>query len=376
MKLSVIILNYNVRYFLEQCIHSVQKATKGWDTELIIVDNASSDNSCEMVKELFPSIILIENTENIGFSKANNQGVAIARGEFICILNPDTAVAEETFHKCFMYANEHPKMGALGVKYQDGTGNFLPESKRNVPTPIRSLLKIIGYSKGKKGYYASHLDPESFGIVEVLAGAFMFMKKEVYQQVGGFDEDYFMYGEDIDLCYKIMKAGYENHYLGEVTLLHYKGESTQKDTMYLNRFYGAMDIFYRKHFKKSFFLTLLVSLGVGLVKFFKKIKIKSKNTIHTQQDEVFVITQDIKLLKKLSEKMELPVKSISKSKAEDENISNKIIVFDAQFLSFHAIFNLMKIQKNRNNFFRIYPSNRNFIIGSDQSDQKGEVTLL
>ena len=204
MKLSVIIVNYNVRYFLEQCIISVQKATRAIDSEIIIVDNNSSDDSCNMVKDNFPTLLLIENKKNVGFSTANNQGVAIAKGDYVCILNPDTAVAEDVFTKALDYANSLNDLGAIGCYLMDGTGSFLPESKRNLPTPHVSALKLLGFSKK---YYADAVSRNEKGNVAVLVGAFMLLKRSVYTKVNGFDQDYFMYGEDIDLSYKLEKAG-------------------------------------------------------------------------------------------------------------------------------------------------------------------------
>ncbi|MBW2937870.1 glycosyltransferase family 2 protein [Aureisphaera sp. CAU 1614] len=376
MKLSVVILNYNVRYFLEQCILSVQRAMRDLDAEIIVVDNASQDDSCAMVKQYFPSVILIENKENVGFSKANNQGVAIAKGEYICILNPDTAVAEDTFAKCISFAKANTDLGALGIYYLDGTGNFLPESKRNLPTPTRSLLKILGIAGGRRGYYAKYLNEKETGKVEILAGAFMFLKREVYLEVGGFDEDYFMYGEDIDICYKLMQAGYTNYYDGSNCVLHYKGESTQKDAAYLDRFYGAMQIFYKKHFSKNKVTTAFVSFGVKLTKAFKGTQSnRNKNDEHSAE-EVWVLTEDLSLLKSLSEIFEIPVKSVAKRAVEEDLVSNKMIVFDSQYLSYKFIFQLMEKQKNRGNTFRIKPPKSQFIIGSDQSDQKGGTVLL
>src|SRR5690606_24138988 len=200
-----VILNYNVRFFLEQCLLSVQKAIETLDAEIIVIDNASKDDSCQMVKTLFPNVILIENTENVGFSKANNQAVAVAKGEYVCILNPDTAVAEDTFRQAIEYSQGIENIGALGVYLMDGTGNFLPESKRNLPTPKVSLMKLTGFAKK---YYSNHIPETSSGEVEVLVGAFMLLKRSIYNEVGGFDEDYSMYGEDIDLPYKITRAGY------------------------------------------------------------------------------------------------------------------------------------------------------------------------
>ncbi|MEZ4859047.1 MAG: glycosyltransferase family 2 protein [Flavobacteriaceae bacterium] len=376
MKLSVIILNYNVKYFLQQCILSVQRALQDLDAEIIVVDNASTDGSCLMVKNHFPTIKCIENKENVGFSKANNQGVSEALGEYVCILNPDTAVAEDTFKKCFAFAETKENMGALGIYYLDGTGNFLPESKRNLPTPTRSLLKILGITRGKNGYYAKYLDKDDIGEVDILAGAFLFLKRATYLEVGGFDEDYFMYGEDIDICYKLLQAGYTNFYDGSHKVLHYKGESTQKDTLYLERFYGAMNIFYSKHFSKNKLRTSLVSLGVGISKFFKKLKSRKIVSIQNTAQEVWVLTEDISLLSKLSEIFEIPVKSVARRAVEEDLVSNKMIVFDSQYLSYKYIFQLMEKQKNRGNTFRIKPPHAKFIIGSDQSDQKGGMVQL
>ncbi len=376
MKLSVVILNYNVRYFLEQCLISVERSLKGINAEIIVVDNNSQDDSCQMVKEKFPHIALLENSENVGFSKANNQGVAMAKGEYVCILNPDTAVAEHTFSKALQYVEGNTDLGALGIYLMDGTGNFLPESKRNLPTPKRSLLKLIGRTSGKNGYYAKYLSEKEEGDVDVLVGAFMLMRKEVYEQVGGLDEDYFMYGEDIDLSYKLMKAGYQNKYLGSLSMLHYKGESTQKDAAYLNRFYGAMRIFYKKHFKGNPILNMAVAVGVQIAKGARKLREKKKQQPQLQLTEVLVFTENINLLEKISQHFTIPVKSASKMILEGATFHNTLCVFDVDYISYGQIFSVMQLLKNKQNGFRIKPPGCNFIIGSDQSDEKGGVLLL
>ena len=377
MKLSVIILNYNVRYFLEQCLLSVQQATSDISAEIIVVDNDSVDDSAEMVQARFPSVRFIKNAENVGFSRGNNIGVAVAKGEYLCLLNPDTAVSENVFQHCIQFAESNPEMGALGVQYVDGTGQFLPECKRNLPTPIRSMMKILGFKLEKNGYYAKYINKESLGKVEILAGAFMFMKRELYEQVGGLDEDYFMYGEDIDLSYKIQESGHPNFYNGMLKILHYKGESTQKDAAYYDRFYGAMNIFYKKHFGKNPLLNLLVRYGVSATKAFKGGKTVSKNpNEHPNWDEVWVLTEDLHLLRSLSEKFLIPVKSVGLSAVSENVITNKLLVFDADFLSYENIINFMVKHKEGGNSFRIRPPKCNFIIGSDRSDEKGEVKLL
>ncbi len=373
MKLSVVILNYNVRYFLEQCLISVQKAIENCEAEIIVVDNDSKDGSCEMVKTLFPAVTLIENKTNVGFSKANNQAVAVAKGEYVCILNPDTAVSEDSFTEAIKYSEKTNNIGALGVYLMDGTGNFLPESKRNLPTPKVSLLKLLGFTQK---YYANHLLENSSGKAEVLVGAYMLLKRSVYNEVGGFDEDYFMYGEDIDLSYKITKAGYQNHYLGNTTVLHYKGESTQKNAVYFERFYGAMQIFYKKHFNKSVLLESSVSAGVALAKKTHKIFPEKKIKKSTTLARSYFFTENIELLEKLASKTATVFQMVSKNMHSQIVLTDSLLVFDAEYISYKEIFKLMKQLKGKGNVFRIRPSGCNFIIGSDQSDEKGGVVVF
>lgn len=373
MKLSVVILNYNVRYFLEQCIRSVQKSIKTLEAEIIVIDNNSSDDSCQMVKELFPEILLIENKDNVGFSKANNQAVKEAKGEYVCILNPDTAVNEHTFISTLKYAETLTKLGALGVYLMDGTGSFLPESKRNLPTPKASLLKLLGFGTE---YYANHVSKEKRGDVDILVGAFMLLKRSVYNEVNGFDEDYFMYGEDIDFSYKITKAGYKNHYMGDVTVMHYKGESTQKDKAYFDRFYGAMKIFYSKHFHTNFIFNAFVNLGVFVAKSTKRAAVKVKDQSKKTTKETYLLTENFNLLKSISETIDLPIKSVSKSMFADKTFSDSHFIFDANYMSYDQIFRIMKELSGHGNTFRIHPPDSNFILGSDQSDQKGNVIVF
>ncbi len=255
MKLSVIIVNYNVEYFLEQCLYSVKRALKKIDGEMIVVDNNSTDRSNLMVKKKFPEVKLIENKENLGFSRANNQGIKIAKGEYVLLLNPDTVVEDDTFEKVVEFMDSHPDAGALGVKMVDGAGNFLPESKRGLPTPLTAFYKMFGLSslfpKSRRfsKYHLGYLDENEIHEVEILAGAFMLLRKKVLDEIGLLDETFFMYGEDIDLSYRIIKAGYKNYYFPKTRIIHYKGESTKKSSVnYVLVFYNAMVIFARKHF--------------------------------------------------------------------------------------------------------------------------------
>lgn len=255
MKLSVIIVNYNVEFFLEQCLHSVEKAIAGIDAEVFVVDNVSVDGSCAMVKEKFPWVELIENTENVGFSKGNNQAMRLSKGEYFLLLNPDTVVEEDTFSKVIDFMDEHPETGGLGVKMVDGKGNYLPESKRGLPTPWVAFYKIFGLSalfpKSKRfnRYYLGNLSPDETHEIEILSGAFMMMRKKALDEVGLLDEAFFMYGEDIDLSWRIVLGGYKNHYFPHTRIIHYKGESTKKGSLnYVFVFYNAMIIFAKKHF--------------------------------------------------------------------------------------------------------------------------------
>lgn len=363
MKLSVIILNYNVRYFLELCLKSVRAATAGLSAEIIVVDNNSSDGSCTMLKQLFPEIRLIENRVNLGFSRGNNIGAAQAKGDYLCILNPDTVVAEDTFAKVLEYADTLPQMGVLGCQLVDGRGRFLPESKRNIPTPKVSLKKALGFTKA---YYAHKIDPEAIGGVEVLVGAFMLVKKDVYQNVGGFDEDYFMYGEDIDLSYKILKAGYQNVYYGKTAIIHYKGESTVKDKVYARHFYGAMHIFYDKHFKTNRMIDVLVKLGIRLSGFYlKKYQgppPKTKTCVLLTNNSDFKIDLPFQVR---------PFRNLASLPP------NTILLFDGNSLSYKEIIKKMKtFGKGNDLMFRVLPKDSYFVIGSDSSEFRGEVILL
>ncbi|HON17673.1 MAG TPA: glycosyltransferase [Salinivirgaceae bacterium] len=271
VKLSVIIVSYNVRYFLEQCLHSVFKASSRMAVEVFVVDNDSSDDSCSMVKEKFPAVTLIENKQNVGFSAANNQAIKLSQGEYILLLNPDTIVQEDTFEKIIDFMDHHPDAGGLGVKMIDGNGKFLPESKRGLPTPLTAFYKIFGLSSvfpkskvfGK--YHLTYLDNNQIHSVDVLSGAFMLLRRSVLDTIGLLDETFFMYGEDIDLSYRITLAGYKNYYFPLTTIVHYKGESTKKNSLnYVKIFYDAMKIFYDKHFhgRFTFMLTPLIKTAI------------------------------------------------------------------------------------------------------------------
>ena len=271
MKLSVIIVNYNVEYFLDQCLSSVRKALENIEGEVIVVDNDSIDGSNNMVIKKYPEVKLVANKKNVGFSIANNQGIIDSTGQYVLLLNPDTVVEHDTFEKVIAFMDGHPDAGALGVKMVDGSGKFLPESKRGLPTPSTAFYKMFGlssvfpHSKRFARYHLGHLDNDKIHKVEILPGAFMLLRKEALDKTGLLDESFFMYGEDIDLSYRIIKAGYSNYYYPETRIIHYKGESTKKGSVnYVLVFYNAMVIFAKKHFtqKNAKLFTFLINIAI------------------------------------------------------------------------------------------------------------------
>lgn len=275
--LSVVIVNYNVSYFLEQCLHSVLRASEDLNCEIFVVDNNSVDGSVEMVRNKFPTVKCIANKENLGFSRANNQAIRMATGRYVLLLNPDTLVEEDTFTASLAFMDAHTDAGGLGVKMIDGKGQFLPESKRGLPTPAVAFYKIFGLaalfpkSKTFGRYHLGYLSKDQIHEIPVLSGAFMLMRKTVLDKVGLLDEDFFMYGEDIDLSYRIILGGYKNYYFPKTRIIHYKGESTKKSSVnYVFVFYRAMLIFANKHFSArlaqsySFLINLAIYLRAGI----------------------------------------------------------------------------------------------------------------
>ena len=272
MKLSVVIVSYNVSHYLLQCLDSLQRALRGIDGEVIVVDNHSRDNSVALVHQAHPEVKVIENLHNLGFSKANNIALRQAKGEYALLLNPDTIVADNTIRDCIAFLDLHPDAGAAGVMMLNADGTVAPESRRGVPTPLTSFYKLSGLCRmfprsprfGR--YYLGHLPWQTPQQIDIVSGAFCMLRRSVLDKVGLLDEDYFMYGEDIDLSYRILRHGATNWYL-PYPILHYKGESTQKSSFrYVHVFYQAMLIFFRKHFSH---LGLLVTLPIKTAIWFK-----------------------------------------------------------------------------------------------------------
>ena len=378
IQLSVVIVNYNVYHFLELCLKSVEKACLNISAEIIVIDNASSDNSCALVSENFPEVRLLCNQKNVGFSKANNQGVAIARGAFVLILNPDTVVGEHTFTELLSFSASVSNLGAVGVQLVDGTGTFLLESKRGLPTLRASFYRLLGKDKNKGTYYANHIGPDAIGTVDILVGAFMFLKTEVYKKVGGFDEDYFMYGEDIDLSYKLLKSGYQNYYLGSSKAIHFKGESTRKDVKYLKHFHGAMQIFYKKHFTSNFFQDLGLKISIKLWYLVKYFKLSDPVILIAERENVlYVGDKKVSIDKEIHRKLNF-VKFNSIKQIERYVLKNKIeeIWLDETSLSYDKIINIISTLERNTLSYKIHSENTHYVIGSNSSDGRGEIIDL
>ena len=263
MKLSVVIVSYNVRALLEDCLKSVEKAMTGLEGEVIVVDNNSSDRTVDLLQPLFPDVRFVANKDNRGFARANNQAIRMTDSEYVLLLNPDTLVYENTLRGCVDFLDNHPKAGGVGVRMLTREGKAAPESRRAVPTPWVAFLKMLGFSDR---YYMSRLSWDQPGQIEVISGAYCMLRRQALDQIGLLDEDFFMYGEDIDLSYRLLKGGWQNWYL-PFDIIHYKGESTQKTSFrYVHVFYQAMLIFFRKHYSH---LSLLLSLPIRIAIYFR-----------------------------------------------------------------------------------------------------------
>lgn len=258
-KISIVIVSYNVRAYLLQCIESVRKALHGIDGEIVVVDNCSSDDTVAELRK-HPDVRLIANKENVGFARANNQAIRQTESEYVLLLNPDTVVYEPTLRGCLDFMDAHPEAGGAGVRMLTREGNVAPESRRAIPTPWVSMLKMLGFNSR---YYMSHLPWDEPCRIEVISGAFCMLRRKALEQTGLLDEDFFMYGEDIDLSYRLLHSGWQNWYL-PYDIIHYKGESTQKTSFrYVHVFYQAMLIFFRKHYGHlSLFLSLPIQAAI------------------------------------------------------------------------------------------------------------------
>ena len=272
--LTIIIVNYNVKFYLEQCLESVRRASKGVQVEVFVVDNLSTDGSVEYLRGRFPEVTFIENHENVGFARANNQAIRQSKGEYVLLLNPDTIVGEDTLVQCVEFMDSHPEAGAVGTYMLHVDGTFAPESRRGLPTPFVAFCKMMGltalFPKSRLfgRYYMRYLDENEVNEIEVISGAYMMLRRDALDKVGLLDEDFFMYGEDIDLSYRVLRGGYKNYFL-PVRMLHYKGESTVKNSYrYVYTFYEAMRLFFRKHYSHySWVISLPINLAIWVRSF-------------------------------------------------------------------------------------------------------------
>ncbi len=389
MKLSVVILNYNVRFFLELCLDSVEKALTDISSEIIVVDNQSTDDSCLFVKQNFPQVKLIENQENYGFSKGNNIGVSQAKGELICLLNPDTIVAEDTFLQLLDFAAKHPDFGIIGPKLIDGSGMFLPESKRGVPFPQTAFFKLIGLnqifpkSTYFNTYYAPFLDENEEGEVPILVGACMLIKRKNYIDSGGLDEQFFMYGEDIDLSFRMIKSGCKNFYAGKITIIHFKGESTLKDQKYFKRFSEAMQLFYRKHFGGNFFLNQFYKTGSIALSVMKWIEVFAVAKTSSDEKPICLISQSTdkaSLIRAFFPTRTVETKStavfletVDSFKKMDANV---LFVFDTETVAYKTMIKSMSALKDSHCEFAFLSKSSTFILKSEVSNRLGEVQII
>ena len=374
VKFSVVILNYNVKYFLDACLQSVQKAVAGKDAEIIVADNHSTDGSKTYFEEKYGDVQFLWFQENLGFAKAYNRAVQSAKGEYLLILNPDTLVAENFLDVLENFAATHPDFGIIGGKMIDGTGHFLPESKRGIPTPIvafsklTKLYKLLNFKPFNK-YYALHLGEDQTGEVAILTGALMFIKKQTYLDVGGFDEQYFMYGEDIDLSYSVLQTGKKNYYLPQAKIIHFKGESTAKDDAYYKRFFDTTFQFYKKHFRSFPVQEFLMK---SIFKLWLKTKIKKATKLQKQKH----FTHTYTIVGSESKNEDKSIIQISKTFKINDIEPNSLLIFDVDTLHFSDIIEIMEKHRNKHLRYRFKFQKSGFIIGSDTKDQLGSVEMI
>jgi GT2 family glycosyltransferase len=411
MLLSVIIVNYNVKYFLEQCLYSVEKAQ--WnlnvaaqlaseegsasagsarmpvETEVFVVDNNSSDGSVEFLKSRFPRVEFIVSGENLGFSGGNNQALAKARGKYILFLNPDTILAEDSLSAGFFFLEANPGVGAAGLRMVDGGGRYLKESQRGFPSPWASFCKLSGLtalfprSPWLANYYLGHLPEKETHPAPVLSGACLWVKKEVLDKTGGFDPRFFMYAEDIDLSYRIEQAGYTNYYIADTTVLHFKGESTRKDIRYVKLFYKAMSQFRRKHFSgglSGVFNALIdaaIWLKAGLTAFTQMFRRNGPAPVSGHYktwvggDPVVASRFIARLQVSANEKNNLLRREIVSVREE----ANEIIFCEGEAYSFKDIIEAIQCPF-RQAIYKTHAAGSSSAVGSHSKNRKGETIVL
>ena len=351
MKVSIIIVSYNAPKHLELCLDSCQQALQNIDGEIIVIDNNSSETDFTVLQNLFPEVKFLLQKENHGFAKANNIAVEKALGEYILILNPDTVLPENLFKPLIELHQSKEKIGFIGVRLMDTNGNFHPESKRNIPTAKNTFSKLFNRfnHSQKNNYYKLEVEEFETAPCEILVGAFMFTTKKIYQQIGGFDPRYFMYGEDIDLSFSAELAGYKNYYKGDITVLHYKGESTKRDKKYYKHFFEAMMIFLAKYYKNNRLNYQLLRLGISIKYLLEILKFSinpSNNKLKVEVNE-----EDFYWLNPTSEL---------------HSLTENHIVLEAEEFSYQQILSIISTNNSNTRSFYIRPKNCNYVIGDDK----------
>jgi len=384
MVLSVIIVNYNAKYFLEQCLCSLSKALDcidqkfpGQGSEIILIDNHSTDSSFEFIRNRFSGMKFLSNTENLGFSKANNQGLNQARGKYVLFLNPDTIIPEEGLAECITHFEENPETGAIGVRMIDGSGEYLKESKRGFPSPWAALCKILGLtvifprSRLFAKYYLGHLSEDENSRIDVLSGAFLMVRTDILSGIGGFDEQFFMYGEDIDLSYRIRKAGFYNYYLASTCIIHFKGESTIKDHQYNQQFYRAMRLFVQKHFTSagSPFLNPLLNISIWMAA--RANRLTNLFSFARTSGAKKQIRSYLNGMTGNMERIKQALISSGRQLVGEMTASNEVVFLQGEGHSYQHIIRQMQILVKKYSF-RIHGEGSQSIVGSDSKNERGE----
>jgi len=347
MKLSIIIVSYNAKHHLQFCLESCVNATKNLEAEILVIDNNSPDNVVAYLQPLFSSVKFFQLEENLGFAKANNFGVQQANGEFVLILNPDTIIPEDLFDSLIPFYTSKKDAGIVGVRLIDADGNFHPESKRNLPTPRNSFAKLFKLGKSTAdNYYKIDIKENEIARTEILVGAFMLLKKSIYEEINGFDPRYFMYGEDIDISYSCELAGYKNYYKGDQTVLHYKGESTKKDKKYFKIFFEAMNLFVNKYYAEQPFKLMAMKAGIVLKYYFSvlksRVKSEKKSEIEIQKNELYWLNKSSEL----------------------NHLKEMHIVLSTEFFTFSDILRMISQNNSSQKSFYIHSHLSGKIIGS------------
>lgn len=388
MKLTVIIVNYNVKFFVEQCLDSLERALDGIDSEVFVVDNHSSDGSIEYLKPRFPKVIFIESNHNLGFARANNMAIRQAEGQYVLLLNPDTFAGEQTIKQAIEFMDQHPKAGGAGVKMFNTDGTKALESRRGLPTPLTSFYKMCGLcskfpeSRRFGKYYMGYLSWDKPERIDIISGAFCLMRKEALDKAGHLDEDFFMYGEDIDLSYRLLKAGYDNWYL-PLPILHYKGESTHKSSFrYVHVFYQAMLIFFKKHYghmhlwvtlpiKAAIYVRSAMALVSMLTDKAKKslgfvdTKRKFRKYVFIGTDQMLGQCRQIAYKKGLDATFHLADENIQQhghNALQLDDKSQLVVVYDLQLFSYEKVLAIMSTKPDKQITLGTFNANNGIII--------------